>query len=89
MVSEQNKKNIAANKSFDDRDLDRSVIEKSTKDADYEKKMIAQFNAKVNNAEQQDKPDAKSLDDNEQGGPSGLEPTRYGDWERKGRCCDF
>ena len=23
------------------------------------------------------------------GGPSGLEPTRYGDWERKGRCIDF
>ena len=25
----------------------------------------------------------------ETGGPSGLEPTRYGDWERKGRCVDF
>ena len=25
----------------------------------------------------------------EVGGPSGLEPTRYGDWERKGRCIDF
>jgi len=23
------------------------------------------------------------------GGPSGPEPTRYGDWERKGRCSDF
>ncbi|VDN01871.1 unnamed protein product [Thelazia callipaeda] len=23
------------------------------------------------------------------GGPAGLEPTRYGDWERKGRCIDF
>ena len=23
------------------------------------------------------------------GGPKGLEPTRYGDWERKGRCIDF
>uniref|UniRef100_A0AAV2JM74 Succinate dehydrogenase assembly factor 4, mitochondrial n=1 Tax=Knipowitschia caucasica TaxID=637954 RepID=A0AAV2JM74_KNICA len=23
----------------------------------------------------------------EKGGPRGLEPTRYGDWERKGRCC--
>lgn len=21
--------------------------------------------------------------------PSGPEPTRYGDWERKGRCVDF
>ncbi len=25
----------------------------------------------------------------EKGGPSGLEPTRYGDWERGGRCIDF
>lgn len=23
------------------------------------------------------------------GGPSGPEPTRYGDWERKGKCVDF
>ena len=23
------------------------------------------------------------------GGPKGLEPTRYGDWECKGRCVDF
>lgn len=25
----------------------------------------------------------------EQGGPAGPEPTRYGDWERKGRAVDF
>ena len=25
----------------------------------------------------------------EVGGPKGPEPTRYGDWERKGRCVDF
>jgi hypothetical protein len=23
------------------------------------------------------------------GGPAGPEPTRYGDWERRGRCIDF
>jgi len=38
--------------------------------------------------------DADSKGDNEDtqreiGGPKGLEPTRYGDWERKGRCIDF
>ncbi|TNE37189.1 MAG: DUF1674 domain-containing protein [Alphaproteobacteria bacterium] len=27
--------------------------------------------------------------DGEIGGPSGLEPTRYGDWERKGIVSDF
>ncbi len=25
----------------------------------------------------------------EEGGPSGLEPTRYGDWEKKGIASDF
>jgi len=25
----------------------------------------------------------------EKGGPKGLEPTRYGDWEKAGRCSDF
>jgi len=25
----------------------------------------------------------------EHGGPRGPEPTRYGDWERNGRCSDF
>jgi len=32
------------------------------------------------------KPDEKP---NEVGGPKGPEPTRYGDWEHKGRCIDF
>lgn len=25
----------------------------------------------------------------EHGGPAGPEPTRFGDWERNGRCVDF
>jgi hypothetical protein len=25
----------------------------------------------------------------ELGGPAGPEPTRFGDWERRGRCIDF
>ncbi|MBT4739714.1 MAG: DUF1674 domain-containing protein [Rhodospirillaceae bacterium] len=28
-------------------------------------------------------------DADEVGGPKGPEPTRFGDWERKGRCSDF
>ncbi len=31
----------------------------------------------------------KAGDIPETGGPKGPEPTRYGDWERKGRCVDF
>ena len=27
--------------------------------------------------------------DGEKGGQQGLEPTRYGDWEKNGRCTDF
>ena len=31
----------------------------------------------------------KRLAQIEIGGPAGPEPTRYGDWERKGLCVDF
>ncbi|MGK0296955.1 MAG: hypothetical protein ACI9XC_000555 [Gammaproteobacteria bacterium] len=31
----------------------------------------------------------KPITSKEYGGPKGLEPTRYGDWEHKGRCIDF
>lgn len=33
-------------------------------------------------------PDADAKPE-EEGGPSGPDPTRFGDWERKGRCIDF
>ena len=32
---------------------------------------------------------AKEAASQEKGGPKGLEPTRYGDWENNGRCTDF
>ncbi len=33
---------------------------------------------------------AKTLDQKKEiGGPKGPEPTRYGDWEKKGICYDF
>lgn len=34
-------------------------------------------------------PEPKSVKDQEIGGPKGPEPTRYGDWEKGGRCIDF
>ncbi len=38
----------------------------------------------------QPKPDEKpATRGREIGGPKGPEPTRYGDWERNGRCSDF
>lgn len=33
--------------------------------------------------------EAVEAPDGEVGGPRGLEPTRYGDWERKGLAVDF
>jgi homeobox protein ESX1 len=36
-----------------------------------------------------DPPPEQPLRMKEVGGPSGPEPTRYGDWERKGRVSDF
>ena len=59
---------------------------------------------KIVMVEKQDNPNKKSLTDapanmplqkgpdyrpQETGGPTGPEPTRYGDWERRGRCIDF
>ncbi|WP_407351119.1 DUF1674 domain-containing protein [Luteimonas sp. R10] len=38
---------------------------------------------------QAEKPVAKPAPAPEIGGREGLEPTRYGDWEKNGRCIDF
>ena len=35
------------------------------------------------------KPPAPAKKPAEIGGPKGPEPTRFGDWERQGRCVDF
>ncbi|XP_058184400.1 uncharacterized protein LOC131301910 [Rhododendron vialii] len=47
----------------------------------------------VQNGEVENEDDGDELDLNKEtgeiGGPRGPEPTRYGDWERKGRCHDF
>jgi hypothetical protein len=34
-------------------------------------------------------PSAPSQPPGERGGPKGPEPTRFGDWEKNGRCFDF
>tara|TARA_Y100001970_G_scaffold294364_1_gene451637 strand:- start:55993 stop:56196 length:204 start_codon:yes stop_codon:yes gene_type:complete len=43
-------------------------------------------NVKINN-ENSNKQAEDSV--SELGGPEGPEPTRFGDWERNGRCIDF
>lgn len=34
-------------------------------------------------------PPAAKAESDEIGGPEGPEPTRFGDWEKAGRCSDF
>ncbi len=41
------------------------------------------------NIKQKKSKNLKSKKEKEIGGPSGPEPTRYGDWEKKGICYDF
>jgi hypothetical protein len=40
-------------------------------------------------ANDEPEPQLKPNQSREIGGPQGLEPTRFGDWERAGRCIDF
>ena len=41
------------------------------------------------NIKQKKSKNLKPQQEKEIGGPSGPEPTRYGDWEKNGRCIDF
>lgn len=43
----------------------------------------------VKPAEDAENSSAQNPETGEVGGPKGPEPTRYGDWEKKGRCIDF
>lgn len=43
----------------------------------------------VKNSKHQAEADTLSKKSVEVGGPKGPEPTRYGDWEKAGRCTDF
>ena len=43
----------------------------------------------IDESQTQSKDIQDKLSDKEFGGRKGLEPTRYGDWEKNGRCIDF
>ncbi len=49
--------------------------------SDQESAVVKTFKPKKSSQEEQEI--------TEIGGPDGPEPTRYGDWEKKGRCIDF
>ena len=54
-------------------------------------KVASQKNREKNKSEQQIKPVRNKADspEKEYGGRKGKDPTRYGDWEKNGRCIDF
>lgn len=94
-MSNQNLKNnhsvsVDVRKIQDFRSLEDKIVQHPKQDSELEAKMIANFNAKVNSNHHQSAQELSiELVTGESGGPIGLEPTRYGDWERKGRCSDF
>lgn len=65
-----------------------SVTDNTTEDGDAEpqNKEIPSHVAQDATASVSELPGARPA---EHGGQKGLEPTRFGDWEKKGRCTDF
>ena len=57
---------------------------------DKKKNLKKTHKESINNKDTDEK-DAKQPESQpkEIGGPKGPEPTRYGDWEKAGRCSDF
>jgi len=51
--------------------------------------VAAQKNAAADLDSDDEKPELPPARADEIGGPKGKEPTRYGDWEKGGRCTDF
>ena len=67
--------------------IEDAVVEDTNNTKDKKRNVlspIAQQALKEAQARKRDLELAKELN-----GPKGLEPTRYGDWEAKGRCYDF
>ena len=68
-----------------DRTDDRAISPKTGDDASNAERVVTSDPKRP--ATRADKP--STGDKREIGGPKGPEPTRYGDWEKGGRCIDF
>lgn len=54
-----------------------------------DERRLAELKAEAAGERWRKKAEADGTVEAEIGGPKGLEPTRYGDWEKAGRCFDF
>jgi len=71
----------------DPKDLPDGVTEDDLKGVD--ERRLAELKAEAAGERQRKAQEASGEGTKEVGGPKGLEPTRYGDWEKAGRCFDF
>lgn len=68
-------------------DLPEGVEPEDVKGAD--ERRLAELKAEAAGERWRKTAEAEGTVEKEIGGPKGLEPTRYGDWEKAGRCFDF
>jgi hypothetical protein len=68
-------------------DLPEGVTQDDLKGVD--ERRLAELKAEAAGERWRKDAEAKGDVEKEVGGPKGLEPTRYGDWEKAGRCFDF
>ena len=94
MSSDQNNRGDHDDLAKDQLQNDQSAADKL--DSICDQKVLAKAKQEVNQVTEKElssesKPNANSQQNSakEINGPKGLEPTRYGDWESKGRCHDF
>ena len=66
-------------------DTDIEIVQELGSDA----RRMAERKAEEAGRKWREKAEADGEVRKEIGGPKGLEPTRYGDWEKAGRCVDF
>lgn len=68
-------------------DLPEGVNPEDLKGVD--ERRLAELKAEAAGEKARKQAEADGTLEKEVGGPKGLEPTRYGDWEKAGRCFDF
>ena len=76
-------------KPFQGSDTKSEVLVKAPEVRGQDAKTLAEMKADAAGEKWRAEAESKGEKPVEIGGPKGLEPTRYGDWERAGRCVDF